>query len=98
MSGANKAIATNSSTNPPATSALRFARNPRGNCPPQYFVDGIPASNFDIDEVLPGDVEAVELYSGAAGVPPQYNRFNGTSICGTILIWTRIPGKENEKS
>jgi len=79
-------------------SALRFARNPRGNCPPQYFVDGIPASNFDIDEVLPGDVEAVELYSGAAGVPPQYNRFNGTSICGTILIWTRIPGKENEKS
>jgi len=78
--------------------ALRFARNPRGNCPPQYFVDGIPTSNFDIDEVLPGDVEGVELYGGAAGVPPQYNRFNGTSICGTILIWTRIPGKENEKS
>jgi carboxypeptidase family protein/TonB-dependent receptor-like protein len=78
--------------------ALRFARNPRGNCPPQYFVDGIPTSNFDIDEVLPGDVEGVELYGGAAGVPPQYNRFNCTSICGTILIWTRIPGKENEKS
>ena len=78
--------------------ALRFARNPRGNCPPQYFVDGIPASNFDIDEVLPGDVEGVELYAGAAGVPPQFNRFNGTSICGTILIWTRIPGKENDKS
>ena len=78
--------------------ALRFARNPRGNCPPQYFVDGIPTSNFDIDEVLPGDVEGVELYAGAAGVPPQFNRFNGTSICGTILIWTRIPGKENEKS
>jgi hypothetical protein len=79
-------------------SALRFARNPRGNCPPQYFVDGIPASNFDIDEVLPGDVEGVELYAGSAGVPPQFNRFFGTSICGTILIWTRIPGKENDKS
>ena len=79
-------------------SALRFARNPRANCPPQYFVDGIPASNFDIDEVLPGDVEGVELYAGAAGVPPQFNRFFGTTICGTILIWTRIPGKENDKS
>ena len=79
-------------------SALRFARNARGNCPPQYFVDGIPASNFDIDEVLPGDVEGVELYAGAAGVPPQFNRFFGTTICGTILIWTRIPGKENDKS
>ncbi len=80
-------------------SALRFARNPRGNnCPPQYFLDGIPASNFDIDEVLPGDVEGVELYAGAAGVPPQFNRFYGTTICGTILIWTRIPGKENDKS
>lgn len=79
-------------------SALRFARNPSAKCPPQYFVDGIPASNFDIDEVLPGDVEGVELYAGAAGVPPQFNRFFGTTICGTILIWTRIPGKENEKS
>ena len=56
-------------------SALRFARNPRANCPPQYFVDGIPTSNFDIDEVLPGDVEGVELYPGSAGVPPQFNRF-----------------------
>jgi hypothetical protein len=78
--------------------ALRFARNPRSNCPPQYFVDGIPTMNFDIDEVLPGDVEGVELYAGSAGVPPQFNRFNGTTICGTILIWTRIPGKENDKS
>jgi hypothetical protein len=78
--------------------ALRFARTARGNCPPQYFVDGIPATNFDIDEVLPGDVEGVELYAGAAGVPPQFNRFYGTTICGTILIWTRIPGKENDKS
>jgi hypothetical protein len=78
--------------------ALRFNRNPRNNCPPQYFVDGIPASNFDIDEVLPGDVEGVELYAGAAGVPPQFNRFYGTTICGTILIWTRIPGKETDKS
>ena len=79
-------------------SALRFARSSRPNCPPQYFVDGIPTSNFDIDEVLPGDVEGIELYAGSAGVPPQFNRFTGTTICGTILIWTRIPGKENDKS
>lgn len=79
-------------------SALRFARNAKNNCPPQYFVDGIPTSNFDIDEVLPGDVEGIELYPGSAGVPPQFNRFYGTTICGTILIWTRVPGKETDKS
>ena len=78
--------------------ALRFSRVSNKACPPQFFIDGIQAMGFSIDDMPPGDVEGVELYAGAAGVPPQYNRFNGTSICGTILIWTRIPGKENEKS
>ncbi|MEO7085362.1 MAG: TonB-dependent receptor [Gemmatimonadaceae bacterium] len=72
--------------------SLRFTGMARANCPPQFFVDGILAVGFTIDEMPPGDVEGVELYGGAAGVPPEYARSRGTSNCGSVLIWTRIPG------
>jgi outer membrane receptor for monomeric catechols len=71
--------------------SVRFARVARRNCPPQFFVDGIEVTGFSIDDMPPGDVEGVELYAGAAGLPPEYNRMHGTSICGTVIIWTRIP-------
>jgi hypothetical protein len=71
--------------------SVRFARVARNNCPPQFFVDGIEVTGFSIDDMPPGDVEGVELYAGAAGLPPEYNRLHGTSICGTVIIWTRIP-------
>jgi hypothetical protein len=71
--------------------SLRFSRVARNNCPPQFFVDGIEVTGFSIDDMPPGDVEGVELYGGAAGLPPQYNRLHGTTICGTVIIWTRIP-------
>ena len=71
---------------------LRFAGVARANCPPQFFVDGILAVGFTIDEMPPGDVEGVELYGGAAGVPPEYSRSRGSSNCGSVLIWTRTPG------
>ncbi|MEX2584221.1 MAG: TonB-dependent receptor plug domain-containing protein [Gemmatimonadota bacterium] len=63
-------------------------RGASGRCPIQYFVDGAMASNFNIDEVTPWDVEGLEIYRGAATVPPAYKK--GTSTCGVILIWTRI--------
>lgn len=71
--------------------AVRFSRVARNNCPPQFFVDGIEVMGFSIDDMPPNDVEGVELYAGAAGLPPEYNRLHGTSICGTVIIWTRIP-------
>ncbi|HEX3867452.1 MAG TPA: TonB-dependent receptor [Gemmatimonadaceae bacterium] len=71
---------------------LRFAGVSRASCPPMYYLDGILAVGFTIDEIPPGDVEGVELYGGAAGVPPEYSRSRGTSNCGTVLIWSRIPG------
>jgi hypothetical protein len=70
--------------------ALRFSREAR-NCPPQFIVDGIEVTGFSIDDMPPGDVEGIELYAGAAGLPPEYNRIHGTSICGTVIIWSRIP-------
>jgi hypothetical protein len=72
--------------------ALRFARVGRDNCPPQYYVDGIQVTGFNIDDMPPGDVEGVELYGGAAGIPPEFNRLHSTTICGAVIIWTRIPG------
>jgi hypothetical protein len=77
--------------------AVRFTRGTRSNCPPQYVIDGVQATGFSIDDVPPGDVEGVELYAGSAGVPPEYNRLFGTSICGTVIIWTRIPGAAKAK-
>jgi Carboxypeptidase regulatory-like domain/TonB-dependent Receptor Plug Domain len=74
--------------------ALRFSRAQMGSrdCPPQYWVDGVKAWNLNIDDIVPQDVEGIEVYSGASTVPPQFNTKEGTTICGVVLIWTRIPG------
>ncbi|HKO15409.1 MAG TPA: TonB-dependent receptor [Gemmatimonadaceae bacterium] len=76
------------------TSTLRFARAtlPGRDCPPQYWVDGVKAWMLNIDDIEPSDVEGIEIYQGPSGLPPQYNTRDGTTICGTVLIWTRIPG------
>jgi hypothetical protein len=77
---------------------LRFSRSARNGCPPQFFIDGIQATGFNIDDMPARDVEGVELYAGAAGLPPEYNRVTGTGICGTVIIWTRIPSTARAKS
>jgi hypothetical protein len=58
------------------------------NCPIQYYIDGTFTSAFDIDDVVPTDVEGIEIYKGAATLPPSYNK--GTASCGLVLIWTRV--------
>ena len=74
--------------------SLRFGRafmSPGRDCPPQYWVDGVRVTQFNLDDLSPGDVEGIELSSGPAGLPPQYNLKDGTTVCGIVLIWTRIP-------
>ena len=78
-----------------STSTVRFNRAlmaPGRDCPPQYYVDGVKTWNLNIDDIVPTDVEGIEIYSGASTVPPQYNTKEGTTICGVIIIWTRVPG------
>jgi hypothetical protein len=77
--------------------SLRFTRSPgvRGDCPPQYWVDGMRLENATPDEFPPQDVEAIELYSGSATIPPQFAprvQTTRTQTCGVIVIWTRLPG------
>jgi len=62
-------------------------------CRPPIFMDGITVSHqqgsirIDLDAILPGDIEAIEVYAGPAQVPPKYG--GAHSACGVILFWTR---------
>ena len=60
------------------------------DCPPQYWLDGIPLQSGGADEFTPENVEAIELYSSPATTPPQFNTRNAT--CGTVVVWSRLPG------
>src|SRR5581483_6773853 len=71
---------------------LKFSRSP--SCTPNYFIDGLFAPNFNIDDMPVRDVEGIELYAGFAGLPGQFaKQMPGSKVCGTVVIWTRIPGK-----
>ncbi len=59
-----------------------------GSCPIQYYIDGVPAIGFNIDDMPARDVEGMEIYRGASEVPPEFNRY--TALCGVIVIWTRV--------
>ena len=63
----------------------------RGNCPPLYYIDGRYMGNADavqIDVVLTIDqIEGVEAYNSAAGMPTFFNRAG--AMCGVIAFWTR---------
>ncbi len=76
---------------------IRFSRTGgmRGDCPPQYWVDGMRVENASPDEFPPQDVEAIELYAGSATIPPQFAPKIQTvrqQTCGAVVIWTRLPG------
>jgi hypothetical protein len=60
------------------------------DCPPQYWLDGIPLERGVADEFTPANVEAIELYASSATTPPQFNTRSAT--CGTVVIWSRLPG------
>lgn len=69
--------------------AVRFRG---GRCAPLTWLDGAPlyAGEFDLDAVDPRSFEGIEIYSGAATVPAEFqgNR-NLSSSCGTIILWSR---------
>lgn len=56
---------------------------------PRVYVDGQELSSADIDLTLnPGDISAVEVYTGGAQMPPEFNRA-APGRCGVIVIWTK---------
>lgn len=72
---------------------MRMGRSSGGrDCPPDVWVDGVRATGMQVDDVPLGDVEALELYRGPAGLPPEMNSRLGNPACGALIIWTRLPG------
>ena len=81
----------------PGIQLFRTARNfmevrLRGNrCAPLYWIDGQPLLGipFDPDMLPPQTIEAIEVYSSAALVPPRFLGPPYAQGCGAIVIWTR---------
>ena len=76
---------------------IRFSRSNagRGDCPPQYWLDGSRIDNAGPDEFAPNGIEAVEVYNGIATIPAQFAPrvvSYGPKTCGAIVIWSRLPG------
>jgi hypothetical protein len=65
----------------------------RGGCRPDLVLDGLnlgPEVLVD-DVVTPSDVEAIEVYRGAAS-PIEYSRSN----CGSVMLWTADPATRED--
>jgi len=70
--------------------STREGGNPQmGACPMQVYLDQIPLPTpFNLDLLpAPKQIAGIEVYSGAATLPPQFNGYNRG--CGVILVWTR---------
>jgi hypothetical protein len=79
------------STNSGFTKVIRF-RGAQRNCWPLVWLDGSPlgAGEFDLDNLNPRSIEALEVYAGPATVPAQFQSVRGTAYnCGTILVWSK---------
>jgi hypothetical protein len=66
---------------------VQLMRAPR-NCPPAFFLDGVPANAETVMLQPPRDLEGIEVYSGPAETPPELERL---ASCGAIALWTRMP-------
>ncbi len=66
---------------------------PQRGCIPDLWLDGQRARGMEVDDVVATTVEAMELYDSFATAPSQFSHSANAVPCGTILIWTRIPGK-----
>lgn len=63
-----------------------------GRCAPLTWLDGTPlyAGEFDLDAIDPRSLEGLEVYSGAASVPAEFQGNQSmSSACGTVVLWSR---------
>jgi hypothetical protein len=59
---------------------------------PMLFVDGHRMSDIKVmDDIAPGDIEALEVYQGASELPAEAKG----DACFAIYIWLKRGGKEN---
>ncbi len=61
-------------------------------CSPLVWLDGqgLFAAEFDLDALDPRSFEGIEVYSGPASVPMEFQgNQRMSSACGTIVLWSR---------
>jgi hypothetical protein len=61
------------------------------DCPPDFWIDGIRAAYFNVDDVPLIDIDGLEVYKGASALPPEFLTRVGSPGCGVVVIWTRLP-------
>ena len=61
-------------------------------CQIEYYIDGVHADGSMIDDVLPDAIAAMEVYTGAATIPPAF-RISGNARCGVVVLWTKTGGR-----
>lgn len=60
------------------------------HCVLRIVVDGIPKEwGFDLNSIDPREVYGVEVYSGPATIPAQFQSMGRDGYCGLLLVWTR---------
>jgi hypothetical protein len=87
-----------------ATPGIRFVRlrggqgvrfvsssSMRRDCIPMLWIDGQQAPGMEIDDLPLNTIEGLELYHGPSTTPMQFSQSSMTT-CGTIVVWSRIPG------
>ena len=62
-------------------------------CMPMIWLDGQRAPGMEIDDIPANTVAGIELYSSIASTPGQFTSGPVDRPCGTIVVWTREPGK-----
>jgi hypothetical protein len=65
---------------------VKFAGQPT-SCEPHYLLDGLSSDSYIAQSLEPRDVEAIELYRGAAEMPAEFGGID--AACGVIAIWTK---------
>ena len=86
---------------------VEMGRNSRGmlnrTCPVVYYLNGSPfpmtgdGQNGSINHfIAPEEVVGVEVYSGTAQIPQQFNSGMYNTRCGVVVIWTRSGPEKRE--
>jgi hypothetical protein len=68
-------------------SVCRALSTRHGSCPVTLFVDGVPTTETNLEQINVNEYAGIEFYAGGATIPPEYNRTG--SACGVMLLWTR---------
>jgi hypothetical protein len=59
-------------------------------CVMRIAVNGfITDPSFSMNSISPMDIHGIEIYSGPASIPAEFNRTASDLYCGLIVIWTR---------